>query len=111
LNRTEIAGCAPWELAEHLKNHAMCDAFLTVAECRYPDMLERVRENVSRAMSSWMSQDGYRTDVSWSGQDECFVGRLRNLGDGSVSFRGKTPAEVQDAFRKVVQERITARSA
>ena len=98
-------------MVEHLKNQGMCDAFLTVAKQRYPEMLARVRENVARAMSGWLILDGHRAEVRWSQQDECFVGCLRGVEDDIVRFRGETPAEVQDAFAKAVRDYVAARYA
>lgn len=108
MKRTEITGRAPWELAEHLKSQ-VCDAYLTVAKSSYPELLAKVRENVARAMSGWLVQDGYWADVIWSDEGGCFVGRLRGTGCDTANFRGETPAEMQEAFARAVRDHVATR--
>jgi hypothetical protein len=62
-------------------------------------------------MSGWLILDGYRAEVRWSEQDDCFVGCLKGVENDTVRFRGETPAEVQDAFAKAVRDHVAARYA
>jgi predicted HicB family RNase H-like nuclease len=97
----------PWDLTEHLKDDRMCDAFLSIAESRYPDLLATVRNHIARAMSGWMMLDGYRAEVRWSDEDGCFVGRLRGIREEVVHFCGDSPSEMQEAFAKAVHEFVS----
>lgn len=97
-----VKASAPWDTTVHMRHVRVCDAFLKVAEGTYIDLLPRVREDLARAMSFWMTQDGYRADVEWSFLDGCFVGRIRHLLD-DVEFRGATPSDVQEAFKAAVK--------
>lgn len=107
MNNTLEVDQAHWDIAEHLKNDRMCEAFLSVAESRYPDFLAKVRIRIARAMSGWMILDGFRAEVRWSDEDGCFVGRLRGVREEVVSFRGDTPSEMQKAFAKAVEDFIS----
>lgn len=111
MKKLENADRAPWELVEHLKSQGICDAYLTVAKSSYPELLAKVRENVSRAMSGWLVQGGYWADVTWSDEDGCFIGRLRGTGCNTDSFRGETPAEMQAAFTKAVQNHTAEKAS
>jgi len=103
-------GGHPWDMTSHLTNRGMCEAFLQVARERYPDMLLKVRENIARAMSGWLIEEGIRAEVRWSAEDNCFSGRLRGFGD-EVCFSGETPAEVQRAFAEAVRNHRLNRAA
>ena len=100
----------PWDLTRHLKNHGMCEAFLEVAQDRYPDLLLKVRENIARAMSGWLLEEGVPADVRWSGTDNRFEGRLKGFGD-DICFHGETPTEVQQAFAEAVRNHRLKRAA
>lgn len=100
----------PWDLTSHLKNHGMCEAFLEVAQDRYPDLLLKVRENIARAMSGWLLEEGVPADVRWSGADNRFEGRLKGFGD-DICFHGETPTEVQQAFAEAVRNHRLKRAA
>lgn len=100
----------PWDMTRHLMNQGMCEAFLEVARDRYPDLLVKVRENIARAMSGWLIEEGVRADVRWSDTDNRFDGRLKGFGD-DIRFHGETPAEVQQAFAEAVRNHRLNRAA
>ena len=98
---------SPWSMEEHLKDDRMCDAFLSVAESRYPDLLATVRDHVARAMSGWMILHGLSAEVRWSDEDNCFVGRLKGFREEMVRFCGSGPTEMQAAFSNAVQDFVS----
>jgi hypothetical protein len=100
----------PWDMTSHLMSHGMCEVFLEVARDRYPDLLLKVRENIARAMSGWLIEEGMRAEVRWSDPDNRFVGRLKGFGD-DICFHGETPTEVQQAFAEAVRNHRLGRAA
>ena len=57
---------SPWDQTLHMRHVRVCDTFLKVAEGTYIDLLPRVREDLARAMSFWLTEEGYRADIEWS---------------------------------------------
>ena len=100
----------PWDMTDHLRDHAICDAYLEVARERYPDLLLKVRQNIARAMSGWLMIDGVRADVRWSDEENRFTGRLRGFGD-DVAFHGETPTELRNAFAEAVRVHVLRTAA
>jgi len=100
----------PWDMTRHLMSHGMCEVFLEVARDRYPDLLLKVRENIARAMSGWLIEEGVPAEVRWSESDNRFDGRLRGFGD-DICFHGETPTEVQRAFAEAVLNHRLKRAA
>ena len=92
---------AVWDMSVHMRHARVCDTFLKVAEETYTDFLPRIREDLARAMSTWLMKDGYRAEVEWSDVDACFVGQIRHIPDGG-EFRGATPSELKQAFEDAV---------
>ncbi len=98
------------DMASHMSNSFMCDAFLRIAKTQYPDLLASVPSDAARAISSWLVLYGYRPSVHWSDEDDCFIGCLRNAGSDFVSFHGKTATGLQQAFEKAVREYMVTRA-
>ena len=98
-------------MAMHMRNAAMCENFLRVAATQYADLLPRVREDVAKAMSVWLGNSGYSAEIVWSGEEDCFVGHLRNTGKDVVSFHGRTPIGLERAFEKAVRDYKEAKDA
>jgi len=96
-------------MAMHMRNAVMCETFIRVAATQYADLLPKVRQDVARAMSVWLGLHDYSAEVSWSADDDCFIGHLRNTGEDRVSFHGKTPIGLERAFEKAVRDYMTAR--
>ena len=96
---------SPWDPTLHMRHVRVCDTFLKVAEGTYIDLLPRVREDLARAMSFWLTEEGYRADIEWSYDDACFVGRIRHIVE-VVEFTGATPSELQLAFKTAVKSYI-----
>ena len=96
---------SPWDPTLHMRHVRVCDTFLKVAEGTYIDLLPRVREDLARAMSFWLTEEGYRADIEWSYDDACFVGRIRHIVE-VVEFTGATPSELQQAFKNAVKSYI-----
>lgn len=97
-------------MAIHMRNAVMCETFIRVAATQYPDLLPKVRQDVARAMSVWLGLHDYSAEVKWSGDEDCFIGHLRNTGRDSVSFHGKTPIGLERAFEKAVRDYMDAQA-
>ena len=99
---------APWDMTAYMRHVRVCDTFLKVAEETYSDLLPRVRDDLARAMSFWLMQDGYRADIEWRHDAACFVGRIKLIAE-HVVFSGATPSDLQQAFKNAVKT-YTARA-
>jgi hypothetical protein len=99
----------PWDMTRHLVNQGICEAFFEVAGDHYPDLLLKVRENIARAVSRWLMEEGVRAEVRWSDADNRFAGRLKGFGD-DICFHGETPAEVLQAFVESVRNQRPKRA-
>lgn len=98
------------DVAAHMRNVTLCHAFLQTAKSRYPDLLANIRSDAARAMSGWLELYGYRPSIQWSDEDDCFIGCVRNAGSAFVSFHGKTPIGLQQAFEKAVRDYVVTRA-
>ena len=48
-----------------------------------------------------MTYKGYKAEISYSDEDECFVGHVVNI-DSMVSFHGNTDDELRTAFQEMI---------
>jgi hypothetical protein len=93
-----------------LRDARVCDETMKVAETQYRDLLPKVRSDVARVMSAQLVHYGYRSVVSWSDEDQCFIGCLINIGEDFVSFQGETAVGLQEAFKKATHEYVVKRA-
>ena len=77
-------------MSANMTNIGMCDTLLRVANKQYADLLPSIRMDAARAITGWMVLFGYRANIQWSDEDDCFIGCVRNGGSDFVSFHGKT---------------------
>lgn len=49
-----------------------------------------------------MTYKGYTAEISYSDEDECFVGHIVNI-DAISGFHGDTDEELRDAFENMVE--------
>ena len=49
-----------------------------------------------------MTYKGYTAEISYSDEDECFVGHIVNI-DAVSGFHGDTDEELRDAFENMVE--------